>query len=358
MRIISVSFVCILMAAGANLVHADNLSDAPKAQAPASTSSVRTRALGISVDTKNRAAVARFYRDVYKKSNVSNAWTGNVSSCKAGSNSAAYQDATALRINYFRAMAGLPGDITLKSEWSDKDTKASLMFEANNSLSHGPPSSWKCYSKDGAEAAGSSNIALGASGPEAIDLYMYDPGSGNFFVGHRRWILYPTQLVMGSGSTARANALWVFGEHKQVAPVVPFVAWPNAGFTPKQLFGPREYRWSYSMSRADFSQSRVKLVCGGNNVPVRQEQYKGGYGENTLVWVPTFPAGVPVDTTCNVEIANVGVGGQATTQRYSVTFIDAEKDQPGPTEQTTQDQESDRQKPNPWRPAGQKRDGE
>ncbi|MCE9597484.1 MAG: CAP domain-containing protein [Spirochaetia bacterium] len=349
----AISLFIILVLDGA--VFAQNLSDAPPAQEPARISSVKTRAMGLTVDTKNRASVAQFYREVYKKSAASNGWTGNVSSCRAGANSSAYQDATALRINYFRAMAGLPADVTLKSDLSDKDTKAALMFEANNSLSHGPPASWTCYSKDGAEAAANSNIALGASGPNAIDLYVYDPGSGNYFVGHRRWIFYPRQLVMGSGSTARANALWVFGEHKQEAPNVPFVAWPNAGFTPRQLFTARDYRWSYSISKGDFQGSSVKLSCGGKNIPVRQEQYKAGYGENTLVWVPTFSAGVPVDTACNVEIGNVKISGQTTTQRYSVTFIDGEAQQPGPTEEVKPDQQ---ESVSPWKPAGQKRDGE
>jgi hypothetical protein len=33
---------------------------------------------------------------------------------------------------------------------------------ANNSLSHFPPNTWKCFSQEGYTAAGISNIALGS----------------------------------------------------------------------------------------------------------------------------------------------------------------------------------------------------
>lgn len=44
--------------------------------------------------------------------------------------------------------------------------------------------------------------------------YMRDSGSYNYFVGHRRWILYPLRNQFGSGSvgesTRAASALYAF----------------------------------------------------------------------------------------------------------------------------------------------------
>ena len=39
---------------------------------------------------------------------------------------------------------------------------------------------------------------------------MTDPGAGNTFVGHRRWVLYPPTRTMGVGDIpAQSNALYV-----------------------------------------------------------------------------------------------------------------------------------------------------
>ena len=48
---------------------------------------------------------------------------------------------------------------------------------------------------------------------------MHDPGSYNYFVGHRRWILYPQTKEMGTGDIPYANgypganALWGFDDN-------------------------------------------------------------------------------------------------------------------------------------------------
>ena len=46
------------------------------------------------------------------------------------------------------------------------------MFSRNNQLSHSPSSSWACYTSAGAQAAGSSNIALSSG-----SLSLADPGA-------------------------------------------------------------------------------------------------------------------------------------------------------------------------------------
>ena len=77
-----------------------------------------------------------------------------------------------MRINYFRAMAGLPGDVVFDTTWNAQCQEAALMMIAEGNLSHSPPTGWACYSADGATAAGKSNLALGNHGPGAIDAYI------------------------------------------------------------------------------------------------------------------------------------------------------------------------------------------
>ena len=64
-----------------------------------------------------------------------------------------FQDATALRVNYFRAMAGVSAAVTFSDALGAKAQQAALMMSANNSLSHFPPTTWLDYTQAGAEAA-------------------------------------------------------------------------------------------------------------------------------------------------------------------------------------------------------------
>src|SRR5262249_61847519 len=124
------------------------------------------------------------------------------------------------------------------------------------------PSNWPDYSADGAQGAGHSDLSLGASGTNAIDLYMTDPGDGNTFVGHRRWLLYPTTRTMGVGDVpARSNALYVVQPQLAPAPAVTAVAWPPAGFVPVTLL---PQRWSLQADgNTDFSNATVEVTVNG-----------------------------------------------------------------------------------------------
>ncbi len=236
-----------------------------------------------------------------------------------------------MRINYFRAMAGVPADIQLSDVFNAKAQAAALMMSANRQLSHSPPPTWECYSTEGAEAAGSSNLFLGVYGWNAIDGYVRDPGSGNYFVGHRRWVLYPQTKIMGTGDIPPAdgypasNALWVFdGNTFGPRPETreEFVAWPPPGYVPYQVVFPR---WSFAYAGADFfSSTSVSMRSNSGNIPVEIQPVVDGYGENTLVWEPqtAFGAQPASDTTYSVFVRDVMVGGDQRDFSYEVTIFD------------------------------------
>jgi hypothetical protein len=286
----------------------------------------------ITVNPTDRAAVIDLYRNVYLASeSVPAGWTGNRSDCNAGATSQAYADATLRRVNYYRAMAGLPGSVTLSNAWNNKCQQAALMMSAAGQLSHSPGTDWPCSTADGREAAGRSNLALGAAGPDAIDLYMDDHGSGNSAAGHRRWILYPPAAFMGSGSIpsgggSAANALWVIGGAGSRPATPVWVAWPPPGFIPYQVLPARSQRWSFSYPGASFSSARVFMQRAGAGVTLTIEPMAQGYGDNTIVWVPqgvssTAPA---TDITYTVIVSNVVVSSQARQFTYEVTIMDPE----------------------------------
>lgn len=290
----------------------------------------RSVGAGLTVDNSRLSDARRFYREHYLGSQSDGGWTGSTAGCRVGENTSAHQAATLRRLNYFRALAGLPANVEFGEQYNRKALAAALMMEANSSLSHSPPSSWRCYTKDGAQAAGSSNLALGRGGPDSIDLYMWDPGAGNAFVGHRRWILHPAQRVMGSGSTSRANALWVFGEHDSQSRGPEFVAWPPAGYVSKSFGLRSDYRWSFSKSDADFSATQVRVTFNGRSVPVRLEPQRQGFGANTLVWTAHW-SGNEISRPISVSLNNVRIGGQPRNFDYTVTFFDpSASDEPEP----------------------------
>jgi hypothetical protein len=251
-------------------------------------------ASGFFVTTASREQSRNFFNALYPASEgVPIAWTGDLATCTPGTTAAPFKDAVQLRVNYFRAMAGVPAGITFSDVYSSNDQQAALMMSKNLALSHYPPPGWSCYTADGYNAAGNSNLMLGIDGWDAISGYVLDHGAGNGAVGHRRWLLYPQTLVMGTGDIptttgySAANSLWIFdGNYGSQRPPTrdDYVAWPPPGYVPYQVVYPR---WSFSYPGANFSAATVTMTRAGLNLPVTRETPITNVGENTLVWFPT-----------------------------------------------------------------------
>ncbi len=329
------------------------LGEAPRAVARASATAAQAflptvaatygdSSYGLVVDTSKREQARVFFQTVYQSStNVPSGWTGSIAGGAAGTTSQEFRDAVARRVNYYRAMAGMPAAVTLSDAYNAKDQQAALMMSANHALSHTPPLTWLNYTVDGATAAGSSNINYGSNGPDAIDAYIQDPGASNAAGGHRRWVLYPPSVLMGTGDVDgtgnhdQANALWIMDRAGFLGDEPPtrdgFVAWPPAGFVPYQTVFPR---WSFSVPGGDVSAATVTMQRAGQAVAVRQEIIAPGYGDSTVMWVPdgqgtdfmtpTAPAGGG-DVVYNVSVTNVRVGGALKTFTYQVTTFDPSK---------------------------------
>jgi len=302
---------------------------------------------GYRVDTSQRDAVLLFLRSVHDASiGVPVGWTGNFSNCNAGDSSAANKAAVERRINWARAMAGVPAAVRLDSTLNQQAQQAALIMAAQGQLSHTPPNTWPCWTSVGFEAAGKSNLTQSAGASAITDDYMHDFGDNNAFVGHRRWLLYPQTRSMGTGdvsgvsgsgpspTTVAANALWVFDSQINASrPAVrdEFVAWPPPGYVPHTTVYPR---WSISYPDAVFLDATVTVTENGKPVATQLEPQSQGYGENTLVWfVGTVRDGADwprpaADTRYQVTVANVRVGGVARSFSYAVTVFDA--DTPAP----------------------------
>ncbi len=284
----------------------------------------------ISVNPQSHQASKDFYYDYYIGSEgVSTGWTGDHATCNAGTTTQQYKNAMLMEINYFRAMAGVPANINFYADYSAKAQKAALMMSVNGTLDHSPPTSWTCYSADGAEAAGKSNLALGYSS-HVIAGYMRDSGTSS--LGHRRWILYPQTQVMGTGDIPAtgpyraANVLWVFDSNMwgpRPTTREEFVAWPPPGYVPYQVI--YSY-WSFAYAHADFTNATVSMKRAGSPISVTKQSLASGYGENTLVWTPLNMSwwGEHL-VTYTVTISNVLIDDSPRNFTYYVSVFDPSK---------------------------------
>lgn len=285
---------------------------------------------GLWLDPTDRQAAIDFYlSDYLPTQNASFDWSGNFDECKAGDTSTAFRTAVLQRINYFRAMAGVPADIVFSDDYNQKAQAAALMMSVNAQLDHFPTQQWRCYTTDGSEAARHANLYLSVRSPDAVDGYFLDPGAGNYHVAHRRWLLYPQTRAMGTGdvpeteSYAAANALWVVDDNHYFDDRPPtrdgFVAWPPPGFVPNTLI---VQRWSLSYNNANFDHASVTMTLNGEILNVQISPLVNGFGENTLVWevTPTVISSLrAADSVFAVSVSNVVIGGAAKNFDYRVT---------------------------------------
>lgn len=302
------------------------------------------------IDTSNRDAVAVAWSVEEQRSSPSMAWTGSYDACGAGQSSRDLALATVARVNYYRAMAGVPASVRLNDGYSDKAQHAALTMSATGELSHAPDESYACLDATAREGAANSNLYLGRIGPAAIDGYIEDPGERNRDVGHRNTILHPPTAEMGVGHVAggdglyAANALWVFdqnvfADNPPVREAEGFVAWPPRGYVPSELVHPR---WSFGLAGADFDDAVVTMSIpesGGDQVVelevVTRHSLPGYVPSPIIVWEPSpaetgaaaalaggsWPDGRSRDLTVEVVVDGVLVDGVATRFAYEVSLM-------------------------------------
>ena len=274
------------------------------------------------IDTSNLSAVVAAYNTYYNVTMPAVGFTGSTASCNPGSISLAFQEWTISRINYLRAMAGVPGNTTLNAALNGQEQAAALIMAANSTLSHFPPNSLLCWTQAGYDGAGSSNLALGGF-TDSIPLYMSDPGGGNEIAGHRRWILHSRKGSFGIGQASggtNANALYVF-DSSGAASGSSGIPWPPRGYVPLALF-PSSLRWSFGLPGANFASANVTMTVNGTPLAATViSKSDNGYGDNTIVW--SLPAG---HTVVKGSVYNVSISGVANaasgTYNYSVRPID------------------------------------
>lgn len=274
------------------------------------------------INTFDRSEVARSYQDaIVAGSLIDHRWNGADGQCRAGEASAEYSAATIGAVNWFRRMSGLE-PVTEDATASRAAQQAALMMHAGNSLSHYPAQSWPCYTAQGAESAGRSNLTLGVAGAQGVIGQIEDPGAGNEVLGHRRWLLFPELASIGVGNTSRASAIEVIGDFVAPQSESAWVTWPPPGFVPGDVVFDR-WSFSYAAGEADFSRATVSVTENGRNVPVTVYPAVAGFGDPTLGFeVHGINPRSRTDVQYRVEISGVIINGSARSHSYNFTSFD------------------------------------
>ncbi len=246
-------------------------------------------------------------------------WSGSVEACDPGDISDVGR-ANALRLyNLYRWLAELPA-VQTSPERNRMAQACALLMEANGRLSHSPGMDWGCWTEEGAEGAGSSNLSTGSS-VAVVGGYMLDPGNETT-LGHRRWILSNSLGPIGIGSTGDgASCMQNLGGQGNARK--EWVAWPPPGLFPLQAYHGRfgvtlsATGWSVQSDSVDLGNAQVSVTSEGENLTVSVTPLQDGYGSryafrfNPEGWEPE------ADRSYTVTVS-----GPATPITYEVRFVD------------------------------------
>lgn len=300
------------------------------------------------IDRTSRSAVVSAYKTQLVpalQTPVTFSSPPDINTCVAGTESATSRNATMAAVNYYRAMAGLPS-VANYAPWNGKAQAAALISDANAPARpvHEPQDWSRCWSQAGYDGASHANLSLDVAGAKAVEAYMIDHGDNNYFVGHRRAVLYPPSTRMGTGSTGRANALYHSDDEGGYGPRptdVDWVAWPPSGHVPWEVLPHRNlgktlFRWSLSsnvMPDADYSTATVTMKMGTESLVVAREFVETGYSDNTLVWSATRANGgrfpIEFDQEFTVNISGIR-NAEVAQHQYTVKAVRAVPDTAAP----------------------------
>jgi uncharacterized protein YkwD len=168
------------------------------------------------------------------------------------------------KVNYLRKLAGVPGDLTLNSDYTNKAQHGAVLMDANDVMSHYPTKptdmpqdfyelgyagtskgnihfQWSSY--NGVKTGNDSLLV-------AIKSWMADSRGDNNIenVGHRRWILNPRARQTGFGISSRGgySVMYVRDDGRGDSHPYDYIPWPVKNAHPMDYFD-SETPWSVTL---------------------------------------------------------------------------------------------------------------
>lgn len=330
----------------------------------------RMHSRDFSVDNQSRNDVVAFWHAVYQASEGYEkriGWNGNYNGSD-GKVSRVFADDVERRLNYFRAMCGIPSGARVNSDATvfidsadahrppaatlkaDAAQAAAMMlilnYDSTNgrnpAIDHNPAASLAAWSPAAWNANAHGNLAFGLFGPGAVTEYMIEEissgstiSSWNTLVGHRRWSLLPeaTEYATGdqpgaSASRPPTNVFYISQKPSELRPdpTPGFVSYPPAGFFPAPI---NSRYWSLSAAGADFSAATVSMTDdAGNPIASANVKSNGNFGDPALIWEVSGEAAsksIYADRRVNVTVNGISGTGIPTSHTYSVTLINPDR---------------------------------
>lgn len=244
--------------------------------------------------TRSAADVCAIWQDDYARSSNETFLIDPVAACDPGVLHPEEMREALHRTSIYRLLVGLY-PVSLAAGQRDRVQECAVMMDANNALSHDPPTSWACYTDVGAAGAGSSNIALGVgTAAGTVGLYIQDPGTPS--LGHRRWIFNPRMARTAFGHLGRGGCMYSFDGGRSHN--VDFVAYPSAGPFPQAAVAGK---WSISGGASYQDSDTVEIMNMSDNSMVTVSNITApsfGNLASTLSWaVSSPPTGVDLQVT-------------------------------------------------------------
>lgn len=268
-----------------------------------------------------------------------------VSSCDAGELKASEKALVLAKVNAIRALHRLPA-VAYDAASDIQTSKSALISVANAKLTHTPTTDDKCYTAEGKDGSGSSNLYISySSGPRtlasdtAVVAFLVDDGVAS--LGHRRWLLHPflshtsfgrvdgTPLVSSPWNNVTGMSLKVIGfpAADLSSSNIEYVAYPEGDY-PSAYY---KHGWFMSFSvlanntstfangnsAVDYSAATVEVrdAAGAALAVTQQSANYSGYGiPNALQWKV---AGTGNNVQYTVRIQGTKVSGVAKDYQYT-----------------------------------------
>jgi uncharacterized protein YkwD len=191
-----------------------------------------------------------------------------------------------MEVNYLRLLAGVPGDLTLNDDYTNKAQHGAVLMDANDIMSHYPEKpadmpedfyelgyAGTSNGNIGYQWASKGNVRIGNDSLiVAIKNWMDDSNSRSNIasVGHRRWILNPRAKQTGFGISSRGgySVMYVVDGVRGDTYVYDYIPWPVKGEHPLNYFD-IEVPWSSTLSASKYAK------CG-NEVQVKLTRNSDG----------------------------------------------------------------------------------
>ncbi len=264
----------------------------------------------------------------------------NVDDCYEGILKMSEKEKALNRLNYFRQIHELPL-VSYNTSWDVGTQKSALISVANKTLSHFPPTTYKCYTKLGDTACQQSNLHISWysnftqpwNSEMSIDGWINEEYSSS--IGHRRWFLSPflktvsfgrVDWIESNGTYIVGTTMHIFDSDGSANTNVEFVAcpyhnYPSTAFKPNLILSftavPDKSSWYAQANRTvDFSNAKITVTNeNGNSLQVYEQTYDNiNYGvPNSLEWKVN---GLQYNIKYNVSISNAKVNSQFKDYSY------------------------------------------